>query len=115
VKPGERVVASGNMLVDSQAQINNLGAGTEASPALPDPALTMNAEEHQSLERYLTAIATTTNALADDDLATYNTSLAKLPPPPKGLSVTAPEPAKDLASARRSFLPVSQEPVRLPS
>ena len=108
VKPGERVVASGNMLIDGQAQLNNLGAPPDESTPLPDPAMEMTAAEHEALEKYLTAVVAVTDALAADDLAAYNAALAKLPTPPKGITATAPAPAKDLETARRTFLPLSQ-------
>ncbi len=108
VKPGERVVASGGMLIDGQAQLNNLAAPEETSPPMPDPAMEMTADEHGALEKYLTAAAAATDALADDDLAAYNAALAKLPPPPHGLAATAPPPTNDLAAARHAFLPLSQ-------
>ena len=41
VKEGERVVASGNMLIDSQAQLQNVSAPSDESPPLHDPALEM--------------------------------------------------------------------------
>ena len=108
VQPGDRVVASGNMLIDSQAQLNSLGASSDNSPPLPDPAMNMTAEEHEGLEDYLNAIASATAALADDDLMAYNAALAKIPAPPKGLEVSVPSRAADLVTARRAFLPVSQ-------
>jgi hypothetical protein len=96
------------MLIDSQAQLNSLGASSDSSPALPDPAMNMTAEEHEGLEEYLNAIASATAALADDDLMAYNAALAKIPAPPKGLEVSVPSRAVDLVTARRAFLPVSQ-------
>ncbi len=108
VQPGEHVVTSGNMLIDGQAQINNLGFDTIESAPSSDPALHMTAEEHADLEKYLLAIASATDALADDNLVAYNTALAKIPASPKELELSLPGPAADLPSARRSFLPVSQ-------
>ncbi len=108
VQPGERVVASGNMLIDGQAQLNNLAGPAEESPPWPDPAMEMTAEEHSALEQYLIAASTIMDALADDDIAGYNAALAKLPPAPKGLTASVPGPSADLTTARRTFLPVSQ-------
>ncbi len=108
VKPGERVVASGNMLIDSQAQLDSLGAPAEESPAMSDPAMQMTATEHEALEKYLIAVAAVTDALADDNLVAYNAALSKLPPAPAGVTAQAPGTASDLAGARRAFLPVSQ-------
>jgi len=108
VAPGERVVASGNMLLDGQAQLNNLGSPGGDAPPATDPALEMTASEHEALEQYLVAVAAATDQLAADDLAAYNVALTKLPPPPKGLTATIPAPAADLGTARRAFLPLSQ-------
>lgn len=107
LEPGERVVASGNMLIDGQAQINSLAGQRSEEPAAT-PVLEMTAEEHEALERYLSAMAEVTDTLADDDLAAYNTAIAHMPSPPKGLTAPKLAPAKDLASARRGFLPLSQ-------
>ncbi len=108
VKPGERVVASGNMLIDGQAQLNSLGASSDESSPMPDPAMEMTAAEHDALEKYLTAVAAVTDALAADDFAAYTAAVGKLPPTPKGLTAPAPAPASNLVAARRAFLPLSQ-------
>ena len=55
VKEGERVVVSGNMLIDSQAQLQNVSAPSDESPPLPDPALEMTAAQHSAMEKYITA------------------------------------------------------------
>ena len=55
LKEGERVVTSGNMLVDGQAQLLNVSAPRDESPPLHDPAMDMTAGEHEALERYLQA------------------------------------------------------------
>lgn len=109
VKPGEHVVASGGMLIDGQAQLDNVVAAEEMSPPLPDPAMEMTATEHEALEKYLLAAAEITDALASDDLTKYNAALAELPTAPNGLAVVKPAPAPDLAAARRAFLPLSQQ------
>lgn len=108
VKPGERVVASGNMLIDGQAQLNNSGVPGDESPPLPDPAMKMSAAEHDALEKYLVAVAAVTDALAADDLAAYTAAIAILPAAPQGITSTVPAPAPDLVAARRAFLPLSQ-------
>ena len=108
VKPGERVVASGNMLIDGQAQLNNLAAPADESITTHDPAMEMTATEHEAMEKYLTAIAALTDTLASDDLKAFNAALTQLPPPPKGLSAATPAPAADLAAARKAFLPLSE-------
>jgi Cu(I)/Ag(I) efflux system membrane fusion protein len=108
VKEGERVVASGNMLIDSQAQLQNVSAPSDESPPLHDPALEMTEAQHAAMEKYVTAVAELTATLARDDLAGFNDSKAKLPPPPAGLPQPSAAPAADLASARRDFLPFSE-------
>jgi Cu(I)/Ag(I) efflux system membrane fusion protein len=105
---GERVVASGNMLIDGQAQINSL-AGPRAEAPAAQPVLEMTAPEHEALGQYLAAIAELTDTLAADDLAAYNTAIAHMPAPPEGLAAPKLTPAHDLAEARRAFLPLSQQ------
>ncbi|MDQ3621422.1 MAG: efflux RND transporter periplasmic adaptor subunit [Verrucomicrobiota bacterium] len=108
VKAGERVVASGNMLIDGQAQLNNLAAPADETITAHDPAMEMTATEHDAMEKYLSAVAALTATLASDDLKAFNHALTKLPQPPKGLSATAPAPAADLPAARKGFLPLSE-------
>jgi Cu(I)/Ag(I) efflux system membrane fusion protein len=108
VKEGERVVESGNMLIDSQAQLQNVSAPSEESPVLHDPALEMTPEQHAAMEKYITAVADLTNTLARDDLGGFNDAKAKLPPAPEGVPQIPAAPAPDLATARRDFLPLSE-------
>ena len=70
----------------------------------------MTATEHEALEQYLIAVAALTETLASDDLAAFNAALAKLPPPPKGLSApaAAPAPAANIAPGAQTFLPLSE-------
>jgi hypothetical protein len=70
--------------------------------------MNMTAEEHAALERYLAGIATATDALAADDLVSYNEALGKIPDPPKGVEIPLPPHAENLVAARRAFLPISQ-------
>ena len=105
LKEGERVVLSGNMLIDGQAQLD---AMVVAEPAPPDLAISTAA--NPDLNAYLTAVAALTNALADDDLAAANAALAQLPNAPEGLIKTsAPGPNTDIMAMRKAFLPWSQE------
>lgn len=111
VSEGERVVVMGNMLIDGQAQLNNLGAPAAESPPLPDPAMKMTAVEHEALHKYLLAVANLSDTLARDDLGAFNLALGELPTAPADFpsNVAAPTgPATDLASARTSFLPLSE-------
>lgn len=111
LEEGERVVTSGNMLIDGQAQLLNIAAPSDESPPLHDPAVAMNAAEHEALEKYLAAIAELADTLARDDVGAFNAVLAKLPGAPAGFpnDVKQPQgPAPDLAIARSSFLPLSE-------
>lgn len=110
LREGERVVTSGNMLIDSQAQVLNVGAPEDESPPRHDPALEMDPAEHQALETFLRAVAELSETLAHDDVGAFNAALTKLPRPPPGFpEVKMPQPsASDLAAARSSFLPLSE-------
>ncbi|MGZ7080093.1 MAG: efflux RND transporter periplasmic adaptor subunit [Thermoanaerobaculia bacterium] len=110
VKEGEHVVASGNRLIDSQAQLQNVSAPSDESPPLHDPAMEMTPAQHAAMEKYIAAVADLTDTLARDDLGAFNDAIAKLPPPPEGIpQVPAPTaPASDLATARSNFLPLSE-------
>jgi Cu(I)/Ag(I) efflux system membrane fusion protein len=108
VQQGERVVAAGNMLIDSQAQLQNVNATPEKAPVLHDPAAEMTAEQHVAMEKYMTAAAELSDTLARDDLGGFNDAKAKLPPPPEGLPQIPAAPAPDLPTARRDFLPFSE-------
>jgi len=111
LKEGERVVTSGNMLIDGQAQLSNVGAPSDESPPLHDPAMEMNAAEHEALEKYLQTVADLSDTLARDDVGAFNAASSKLPPPPKGFpaDVKLPQgPASDLPTARSLFLPLSE-------
>ena len=111
LREGERVVTSGNMLVDGQAQLLNVSAPRDESPPLHDPAMDMDAAEHEALERFLQAVADLSDTLARDDLGAFNAALSKLPASPRGFpaDVSMPDnPAADLAAARISFLPFSE-------
>ncbi len=108
---GERVVTSGNMLIDGQAQLSNVSAQVEDSPPLPDPAKDMTAAEHEALETFLKAVADLSDTLARDDLGAFNAALAKLPPPPASFPAeikVSREPTTELRAARTAFLPLSE-------
>ncbi len=132
VKEGEKVVVSGNMLIDGQAQLNNLGGGDASghAHALEQPAAATlvpgssaatapagNAGPAQTMVpatapatvtpevlAYLKAAAAVGEALADDQLAAYNGAVRLLPPGPEGLRAPPPAEAADLLGARRQFL-----------
>ncbi|MGZ4984401.1 MAG: hypothetical protein ACXV9Q_09895, partial [Chthoniobacterales bacterium] len=98
------------MLIDSQAQLQNVSAPSDESPPLHDPAMEMTPAQHAAMEKYIAAVADLTDTLARDDLGAFNDAIAKLPPPPEGIpQVPAPTaPATDLATARSNFLPLSE-------
>ncbi len=105
LREGERVVTSGSMLIDSQAQINGLALSDEsegiAAAESANPA---------ALGEFMHAVAGLNAALASDDLAAANTALKLLPVPPAGLiTCVAPGPSTDLQQLRKAFLPWSQE------
>ncbi|MBP7949097.1 MAG: efflux RND transporter periplasmic adaptor subunit [Verrucomicrobiales bacterium] len=105
---GEKVVASGNMLIDSQAQIDGITAPSHEHEPHP-PAVLADAAAMKPWEEYLRTAATLSAALAQGNLKEYNGALAALPVAPDMLaSVVPPAPAGDIKSARRNFLPWSQ-------
>ena len=104
LQEGERVVTRGNMLIDSQSQMDAM-ALPEAAPANMD-----SAQISPALMSYLQSAAAVNAALANDDLAACNAALKQLPPAPKALiSIAAPAQATDLLTLRKAFLPWSQE------
>ncbi len=96
---GERIVVSGNMLIDGQAQINNF-----AEPAPMKAGMKMS--ELDPVREFLTAVASLSEALAADDLLAYHKALTNLPSPPEGFP-KAPQAGDDLASSRLAFQPFS--------
>lgn len=118
IEGGERVVSSGNLLLDSQAQINQVSSGA-APDAHAQPA-TDHAHEHTAVTReqaaqlapFFTAVHGLSQALANDDVNTFNQLAAVLPrvdlPELQSLAAKMTEaPAPDLAAARQEFLPFS--------
>ena len=147
IAEGERVVTQGNMLIDSQAQLNQsveaAGAAVAPAPApaavptTTTPAGELTAAEKSAALPELTAAQTkaaqeffvvadaVTAALAADKVADFNQHAARLHPLLPALVTAFPEAspgaklvrkieaaghlaaAKDLATARRAFLPFS--------
>jgi Cu(I)/Ag(I) efflux system membrane fusion protein len=127
VTAGERVVTSGALLLDAQAQLNLAAAGpAAASPTSPDssspaPAPTFTAEQRASARALMESASALSRALAQDDLngfnaaapgvhATVEAAVRVLGSEPSWASRMAPmtqashlEPAPDLAAARREF------------
>ena len=111
VKEGERVVTSGNMLIDGQAQLSNIAAPEEKAPMSSDPAMAMDKAQHDELEKFLRKVAEASAILAADDLVGFNTAWAELPPAPPTFTPELTRqagPFADLLGARRAFLPVSE-------
>ena len=85
LKEGERVVASGNMLIDGQAQLHNVAAPADESPPLHDPAMEMTAAEHEAMESYLHSGRRPCSTLWRATISARSThAMAKLPPAPAG-------------------------------
>jgi Cu(I)/Ag(I) efflux system membrane fusion protein len=132
LREGERVVSSGNMLIDAQAQLNRSAkeAPPQAAPA-PQSKPASSAPEkftesqQQALHAFLTLAGAVSEALAADKLADFNREAARLHaamPPLLDAFDKAPawqpvigkveanshlDQAADLAAARKAFLPFS--------
>ena len=118
LEKGEMVVVNGGLLLDSQAQLNQVGssAGTHQHDAPHTDA------EHQSaavevkdpaeLGPFFTAVHGLSQALANDNVKTYNDRLAELPVPSDPHLAEATRKLKTsrkeaLDAARTEFLPFS--------
>ena len=116
LQEGERVVTTGNLLIDAQAQLDH----PQQAPALPVAVAPerLDAQQASALE-LLNAVSAVSEALASDDIAAHNARIAKLHTvamvaaeelgePGKRLSEVAHiGPANSLAEARRQFYPLS--------
>lgn len=107
LREGDRVVTSGNMLIDGQAQLNNNMALPVDAPAMATPGKLAT----PAMKAYLNAVAAITDALAGDNLKAYAAAVNKLPAAPAELPVKTrlSSGAVDLMAARKAFLPFSQE------
>ena len=105
LKEGERVVSSGTMLIDSQAQLDAM----VATPA-PAPDGRIEIANPAAWTDFMKAAAALNGSLAGDDLAAANAALKSLPPAPDAL-IKTPVPAEkaDIRELRKAFLPWSQE------
>ena len=90
VEAGERVVVSGNLLIDSQAQLDG-GASAPREPAKMSepraevsPALTP--ADESALKAFLQVLDRVRAGLTDDDLAAARATILLLPPLAKNLS-----------------------------
>lgn len=143
LQAGERVVTTGNLLVDAQAQLNASAALAPASgpppastpagsapgsaPALPP----LTDGQRQAVTNFLNLVAAITDVLASDDLAGFNTRAAQTHQQTPALLNTFKdggawlalvqqaepvghlEPADNLRAARKSFHPLSEVAVQL--
>jgi Cu(I)/Ag(I) efflux system membrane fusion protein len=139
---GERVVSRGNLLIDSQAQLNRV-AGSPRSHHAPavtakptagrpgDDGALLSAEQRKALRELLTASDRIREALSADQLVRFNELAphlhAALDPMAQVLPDTAPwkkhlaelrrashlDPAPDLATARKEFHDLSVATVAL--
>lgn len=121
LEPGEKVVTHGGLLLDSQAQLNQVSspAGTHDHG---NDHIEHNDAEHQhgsveiqnpsELKPYFEAVHGLSQALASDDVTTYNERLAILPVPADPPMAEATQRVKTnrkdtLDNARAEFLPFS--------
>jgi membrane fusion protein, copper/silver efflux system len=105
----DRVVTTGNLLIDAQAQLER---GSPAPSVVP-----LDATQQAAARKFIEAIAATGRALAADDLAAHNASIPALQasatevgaalPHGRLSSATNISAAKDLVSARKQFYPLS--------
>ncbi len=102
LKEGDRVVTSGNMLMDSQAQLDAMAVGNNGT--------NVSAEASAETTEFLKAAGVLSATLANDDLDAANAAIAKLPAPPAGhIKASAPLAGVDMKALRKTFLPWSQE------
>ena len=111
LKEGDRVVTTGNLLLDSQAQINR---PHEA------PKNTLSDAQRSAAIEFFTAIAALGDALSADKPADFKTAAARLAAPTAALTatfggrvaklaaLTSLPAGGDLASERAAFYPLSE-------
>lgn len=141
VSAGERVVTTGNLLIDAQAQLNaSVRSQTEQSsppanpgkPEMTSPTLdTLSTVQQQSAHEFIKLTSDLGATLATDDIKKFNevaprvhAMIPKLLDMLGGVTLLRPalqkletsghlEPAKDLGAARKEFLPFSMASVEL--
>jgi Cu(I)/Ag(I) efflux system membrane fusion protein len=123
---GERVVSSGNLLLDGQAQLNaSIAPQAEPVSQALAPAAALSPAQESAVKSFLAAVDAVTRALASDNLEAFNKAAAKVPPvigplqeafatdPAWRLSLDALrqsarlEAAPSLVDARKAFHPFS--------
>ena len=115
LKEGDRVVTSGNLLLDGQAQINH-----PAETAAPAPAAVLPDQQRAAALDFFTSVAALSEALAGDNAAAFRAGVEKLAVPAEALSTAFGERAAkvvalaklpataDLAAQRAAFYPLSE-------
>jgi Cu(I)/Ag(I) efflux system membrane fusion protein len=116
LQEGERVVTTGNLLIDAQAQLDH----PQQTPALPVAVVPERADAHRtSAQALLQAASAVADALASDDLAAHNSRIDALATAALAAAQELGEPgqrlravarvgaAKTIAEARRQFYPLS--------
>jgi Cu(I)/Ag(I) efflux system membrane fusion protein len=132
LQQGERVVTTGNLLIDAQAQldgggpsVHNHGGQTSFSPSgAPGNLPHLDDAQQKAAAEFLSAVDALTSALAADDVPAFNRQLAAIPPALARLAALTNDvgwaaliqglqsgghlsPAADLKGARRMFHPFS--------
>ncbi|MEO6184027.1 MAG: efflux RND transporter periplasmic adaptor subunit, partial [Verrucomicrobiota bacterium] len=132
---GDRVVTSGNLLIDAQAQFNQGGTSAEAAPKGTEQSASklppLNEAQQKITTEFFAVASQISGALANDDFKAYNELAAKLPAllptlteafakdlerkkPIEQIERAGHLPkAEDLAAARKSFVPFSMATVEL--
>ncbi len=116
VDEGERVVTTGNLLIDSQAQLDRGGEPpSEVAAVVPS----FSDVQRAAARTFIDAIVQSARVLAADDLAGYNTSVAALHPAAMRLAevlgvrgerlgkIAHVASAPNLPAARKDFYPLS--------
>jgi Cu(I)/Ag(I) efflux system membrane fusion protein len=108
LQEGERVVTAGNLLVDSQAQLDH-----PALVSVPTTVPPLSDAQIAGAEKLFLAASAVAEALAADDLAAHNARIEAMHTAamafgdPRLDAVAHVGPAKDLTVARKQFYPLS--------
>jgi Cu(I)/Ag(I) efflux system membrane fusion protein len=125
LEAGEKVVTTGNLLLDSQAQINRVISGSAPHQHQPSDSTHQHTAAPQAspetLEKmmpFLRAMHGLGQALASDDVKSFNDRAAELPSADhEALEALAQKvkesPASTLDEARKEFLPLSMAVVQV--
>ncbi len=116
LKEGERVVITGNLLIDAQAQLDR---GGEPASEVAEVVPSFSDIQRAAAKKFIDAIVQSTRALAADDLDGYSRSAAPLSEAAAQLAevlgvrgarlktVASVPAAPTLAAARQAFYPLS--------